>query len=509
MSACRLVLLVVGAAASLSLASVCGGAQAASKLTLSFRQVPREGREGRTTPKLDVDHADLGPVCELQCYETGPFQTGDAVKNEDGSVVFSYQSGNMTCTTTCTAVGDDRVQALTEIRGPFEEQKKVPYLGACLQFQRSPLFTRQGPLQEFAKRCFIYTLRGPVMGLDTARGKMTNFAPDAPENNPPMVQWYVPIDRMHPGSIWGVVGSAGDRPLVGLVACTSRDGKWLTGYGAQYNLTIGQLYMPCIHVVPDVQKHLDLKASTIRYKEMIYVMPNDPEKLLQAFRQDFPPAPTPFVVSPAPASALLLKPTAQDVPALELKLDASGGEATSAGEWKPTWWGTFIRTGESVPRGVLPPAAEAEPLKSQPPTPRVQKDPAGPWRAWAYAHDDALDLCVSFRADSWNPETARAVATLTGRGWTPVAAPEGIAAQVLRSADGKWTALLFWERADARNPASGVPAADQPEGDVISVRGRILLGETTSLDPRERKGWADADWEHAKPYRMPVADTLP
>jgi hypothetical protein len=236
--------------------------------------------------------------------------------------------------------------------------------------------------------------------------------------------------------------------------------------------------MPCIHVVPDVQKHLDLKASTIRYREMIYVMPNDPEKLLQAFRQDFPPAPMPFVASPGPDSVLLLKPTAQDVPALELKLDATGGEAAAAGEWKPTWWGTYVRSGDSS-------------------------------RAWAHPHGDALDLCVSFKADSWNPETARAVAALTGQGWTPVAAPEGTAAQVLRSADGKWTALLFWERADARNPASGVPAADQPETDVISVRGRVLLGETASLDPGERKRWADADWEHAKPYRMPVADTLP
>ena len=478
MSACRLLVLAVGAAAALSLGSVCWAVQPASKLTLNFRLVPREGREGRATPKLDVDHADLGPVCELQCYETGPFQVGDGVKKEDGSVVFSYQSGDMTCTTTCTTIGDDRVQALTEIRGSFDDVKKVPYLGACLQFQRSQLFTRVGPLQEFGKRCFIYTMRGPVMGFDTARGKMTtNFAPDAPENNPPMVQWYVPIDRMHPGDIWQVVGTAGDRPIVGLVGCTSRDGKWVTGYGAQYNRTIGQLFMPCIHVVPDVQMHVDLKASTVRYREMIYVMPNDPQKLLQAFREDFP-APPAFETSPAAAGALLLKPAAEGVLALELKLDLVGGAAATAGEWKPTWWGTFIQSGDT-------------------------------WRAWAHPHGEALDLCVSFKADVWNPETARAVATLTGQGWTSVAAPEGTAAQVLRSADGKWTALLFWQRADAAKPASGVPAADQPEAGVISVRGRVLLGETASLDAAQRKGWADTDWEHAKPYRMPLSDPLP
>jgi hypothetical protein len=486
---CKLLFLVVAGVVLLRAVSLGEGTASApqrtgaSKLTLSFVQVAREGREGRTTPKLLVEHADLGPVCELQCYETGPFQTGDAVKKEDGSVVFSYESGNMTCTTTCTTVGDDRVQALTEVQGLTDDLKKVPYLGACLQFQRSQLFTRQGPLQEFAKRSLLYTMRGPVMGLDTARGKMTNFTPDAPENNPPMVQWYVPIDRMHPGDIWGVVGTAGDRPLYGLVACTSRDGKWVTGYGAQYNRTIGQLYMPCIHVVPDVQMHVDLKTGTVRYREMIYVMPNDPQKLLQAFREDFPPAKA-FETSPTPTGALLLKPAAEGVPALELKLDLTGGgpareySSRLPEGWKPTWWGTFIRSGDS-------------------------------WRAWAHPHGEALDLCVSFKAGSWKPDAARAVATLTGQGWTSAAAPEGTAAQVLRSADGKWTALLFWERADAGKPAAGVPAADQPDADVISVRGRILLGETASLDPAQRKGWADTDWEHAKPYRMPVADPVP
>ncbi len=509
MSAERMVFVVAAVAASLSVLSLCAGAPRESKLTLSYRQVPRQGREGKTTPKLDVDRADVGPVCELQCYETGPFQTGDAVKKEDGSVVFSYQSGNMTCVTTLTAQGDDRVQALTEIKGPLEELKSVRYLGACLQFQRSELFTRHGPLQEFANRCFIYTMRGPVTGLDTARGKMTNFQPDAPENNPPMVQWYLPIERMHPGDIWGVVGTAGDRPLYGLVACTSRDGKWVTAYAARHNLSIGQLYMPCIHVVPDVQKHLDEGAGTIRYKEMIYIMPNDPERLLQAFREDFAPAPMPFEASPAASGALLLAPTAQNVPPLKLTLKASGGNGDGGEDWKRTWWGTFIRSENSC-------------------------------RAWAHPHDNALELCVSFKADSYEAGNTRAVATLAGEGWTAVAPPEGTQAQVVRSADGKWTALLFWERADADDPSAGVPAFDQqasllsarpmgrpdtgpspagggegpdkwslPDDSVISVRGKIVFGPTESLDPAEQKSWADVDWEHAKPYRMPVDEEGP
>ena len=113
------------------------------------------------------------------------------------------------------------------------------------------------------------------------------------------------------------------------------------------------------------------------------------------------------------------------------------------------------------------------------------------------------------RARSRDPTRKGDTIVLETVSWTSVAAPEGTAAHVLRSADGKWTALFFWERAEAGKPASGVPAADQLEADVISVRGRVLLGETASLDPAQRKGWADTDWENAKPYRMPLSDPLP
>ena len=456
-------------------ATVCEGK---SKLSLSFVQVPRRGRGGKTTPKLIVDHADLGPVCELQCYETGPFQHGGALKNDDGSVVFNYKSGNMTCTATFTAIGDNRVQSLVEIKGPLDELRKIPYTGPCLQFQRSKLFTRKGPLQEFAARCFMYTMRGQVFLLDGARGKMTNFKPDSPENNPPMVQWYVTYDRMHPGSIWGVVGAAGDRPLYGLIACTSRDGKWVSAYAARYNLNIGQLYMPCIHVLPVVKKYLDTDAGKIVYKEMIYVMPNDPQKLLDAFREDFPRVLPTFEVTPTTGGVLRLKPTAANVPELKLNLNVTAGKYISIPEWRTTWWDTFINSGNS-------------------------------WRTWVHPHDDVLEISVSLGTDKWTAETGRAVAKLSGKGWTTARAPRGTAAQVLRTDDGKWTAAVFWERSEPGRYAYGMPAADQPDKKTISVRGKVIIAPTDALRLDRRKRWADMDWKNAKPYRMPVSDKLP
>ena len=49
-----------------------------------------------------------------------------------------------------------------------------------MQFWHSDAFKRQDSLVEFARRCFLYTMRGPVGMMDTARGRMQGFQPDAP-----------------------------------------------------------------------------------------------------------------------------------------------------------------------------------------------------------------------------------------------------------------------------------------------------------------------------------------
>src|SRR5207244_10524902 len=62
-----------------------------------------------------------------------------------------------------------------------------------------PYTTLFRSLVEFAERCFIYTMRGPVGMINTARGPMKSYKPDAQENNPPWTQRYVPIGVAHPG----------------------------------------------------------------------------------------------------------------------------------------------------------------------------------------------------------------------------------------------------------------------------------------------------------------------
>ena len=71
------------------------GAEPAT-LQLDLHQNPRGDKEAKLTPNLEIRHPQLGLICDLQCYETGPFQQGEAIKKADGTVVFTYQSGEMT-----------------------------------------------------------------------------------------------------------------------------------------------------------------------------------------------------------------------------------------------------------------------------------------------------------------------------------------------------------------------------------------------------------------------------
>jgi hypothetical protein len=95
---------------------------------------------------------------------------------------------------------------------------------------------------------------------------------------------------------------------------------------------------------------------------------------------------------------------------------------------------------------------------------------------------------------------------VSGEGWVPAEAPEGVPAQVLRSAEGTWTAALFWERCPDGNPGQGVPAETEPQGRAISVRGRLILYQGDPGRLARRWAWAKTDWQHARPFRMPASD---
>ena len=108
--------------------------------------------------KLLVRQSDVGVVCELWCYEGGPFHYGKASRTSDGKVIFVHRSGGMTATTTFTPHGSDRVLMDIVVEGPLNELKTVNLMGPCMQFWHSETFKRENNLLDFVKRCFLYTM---------------------------------------------------------------------------------------------------------------------------------------------------------------------------------------------------------------------------------------------------------------------------------------------------------------------------------------------------------------
>src|SRR5262249_39336236 len=98
---------------------------------------------------------------------------------------------------------------------------------------------------------------------------------------------------------------------------------------------------------------------------------------------------------------------------------------------------------------------------------------------------------------------ARVQAALAGQGWTSEHAPEGVPALVRRSPDGAWVAALLWEQRETSDPARGLLSPGLGAAG-RSLRGRLYLfrGDVATL--QERWSRTDTEWQHARPYRMPV-----
>ena len=428
--------------------------------------------------KVLVRHSEIGPVCELWCYEGGPFHYGRGAKLEDGRIVLVHTAGGMTATTTFTPKGQDRILMDILVEGPLEELKGVNLVGPCMQFWHSEAFKRRDTLVEFAKRCFIYTMRGPVGMIDTARGPMKSYKPDAQENNPPWTQWYVPIGVAHPGDIWAF-GASGDRPLYGVVGVASGDGRWLSAIGCAHAKNVGQGWLDCIHHVPQMQKYLDEHTSRILHRSMLYVMPNDRGRLLESFRQDFPDAAEGQGIRIAAGKDGILRvwPRSRNAPAIDVSLKLVGPngrpEKNRTLNWETSSWGGFVRKGPQ-------------------------------WRMWAYPNGEAVELCASRKVEA-GPAGVEAV--LGGKGWTRARTPSGVPVLVRRSTDARWIAALMWEQSETGSPARGVLTPGESKARSISVRGRLYLYDEDMETIRERWAEANEDWKHSFPYRMPVEES--
>jgi len=138
---------------------------------------------------------------------------------------------------------------------------------------------------------FIFTGRGRTFLLDTHRRKIPHrFAEDDPRNNPPWVQMYVGLWRPVPpvqGRGWAEYST--DRFTVPVVGAVSRDGRYSVALANGSADSLANAWHDCLHNNP-LWEPAAAPAAEKRWQLKVYLMPNDPQALLERMARDFPEA---------------------------------------------------------------------------------------------------------------------------------------------------------------------------------------------------------------------------
>jgi hypothetical protein len=189
---------------------------------------------------------------------------------------------------TVVTPGDDFVELVARAG---EGMAEPPRLNLCWQLRRAPLFgSFPDPYPDFSGRCFIFTAAGRTFLDRTVRLKSARFPEDAPVNNPPWVQVYLPAwgDGAELPFPWA--GVSPDRFTATVAGVVSRDRRWLAALANDSATSISQVWIDCIHNNPEWRRPVEGGAPEWRLR--IYLLPDDPAALLKQVAADFPLART-------------------------------------------------------------------------------------------------------------------------------------------------------------------------------------------------------------------------
>ncbi len=153
----------------------------------------------------------------------------------------------------------------------------LPRLNMCVSLKRArgcfDFYPDQFP--EIIGRCFIFTEKGRTFLDSIPRGKIDKrygASDDDPRNNPP---W---IARYRSGSF--------TVPIIGVV---SRDRQHLIALASYTSNAVAQAWAPCIHNFSEWAPK-DAPPAERRWRMNVYIMPNDPDMLLERVAKDMPDA---------------------------------------------------------------------------------------------------------------------------------------------------------------------------------------------------------------------------
>lgn len=171
--------------------------------------------------------------------------------------------------------------------GPLPDSPAVPNL--CWQLRNAAGFaSRPEPYPEFVARCFIFTERGRTFLHETVRRPIPARSADDPRNNPPWVQLYGPIwepPQRSGANAWADFST--DRFTCTIVGAVSRDRRFLAAIASGSAGALCQAWHDCMHII-SAWSQPEESGPRREWRLKIYVMENDPERLLQRAVQDFP-----------------------------------------------------------------------------------------------------------------------------------------------------------------------------------------------------------------------------
>ncbi len=246
-----------------------------------------------------------GCVLDLLCYEHSGMTYLSHRSLEGGAIEMRHRSTkdpNVLLLTTITPEpGAVEIVAKAEVdrdRAPQGKlPDKMPGPNLCFRVKRADGCFSHFPdtFPEFISRCFIFTDKGRTFLTDTVRHKLPQIADDEddPRNNPPWVQIYVGVWKPVPKpttSKTGWYNLSPNRFTIPIMGVVSRDGKYLTAIANGSASGMIQAWQQCLHNNPTWLPR-DAPSAERRWRVKIYVMPNDPEALLERVAKDFPNAP--------------------------------------------------------------------------------------------------------------------------------------------------------------------------------------------------------------------------
>ncbi len=249
-------------------------------------------QKGNTLVNIRVPAME-GMECEMWCYEQENMNAAVEHHRENtDTLVLLHKNGKSTITSRFVP-STGAVDIYVTVTGPTEEDVlSVGGLNPCWQFEKSSTFSsadREKYVEDFVARCFVILDSGLTLMKDTRRIPGTRERKDDKANLPnPWIQEYIPIWRRHPGQTKGQRGRSPDRPVYPIIGCTSRDGKHLAAIAWPETMSLGQVWHHCVHPRPRIVESYDRESNEIRSRARIYFMENDGEKLIAAFRRDFP-----------------------------------------------------------------------------------------------------------------------------------------------------------------------------------------------------------------------------